>query len=75
MRELFSWNADLRSVPFDVAPVWVCSSWSCFPCVGFPVLHLFHDLAVAAEAVLRSPVPHLGAFFSCESHWKLGFFV
>lgn len=43
VREMFSWNADLRSVLFDVAPVWVCSSCSCFPSVGAPVLHLFHQ--------------------------------
>lgn len=43
VREMFSWNADLRSVLFDVAAVWVCSSCSCFPSVGAPVLHLFHQ--------------------------------
>lgn len=75
-REMFSRNADLRSVSFGVAPVWVCSSWSCFPCVGAPVLHLFRELAVAAGTVLRSPKPKsVRALLSCESHCKVGFSV
>lgn len=75
-REMFSRNADLRSVSFGVAPVWVCSSWSCFPSVGAPVLHLFCELAVAARTVLRSPKPKsVRALLSCESHCKVGFSV
>lgn len=65
---MFSGNADLRSVPFDVAPAWVCSSCSCSPCVVAPVFHLFHELATKC-----GPKHIWGHFFSCESHCKVNF--